>query len=52
MEKWGGKHVDATRGPMCNPKNLGSKVSQKLYEGHNKKKQVAVERSIREERSK
>ncbi len=36
-EKWGGKHVDATRG-ACNPKNLGSRVSQKIYEGHMKKK--------------
>jgi len=37
---------------MCNPKNMGSRVSQKLYEGHIKKKQVGVERSRGEECSK
>jgi hypothetical protein len=42
MGKWGGKHVDATRGPMCNPKNLGSKVSQKLYKGHVKKNNLVL----------
>jgi len=28
-KRWGGKHVDALKGPMGNPKGLGPRISQK-----------------------